>query len=688
LNPQYQYPSNQVDRLPWWIHAPLGIAAILASGFAFWVSRPPAAPPLPKLPSTTLAVVKGGAATISLLPLQGGNPARTITVPGSPNAIVVATDGSKAFLLDTNHGVVVPVDLVNGRSLAAVPVGKLPVDEHLSLDGKLLFVTDNLSAAVIPIDTATYKPQSAQGLSSGVDGYFPWSNGFAAVTIYTASGAPGLLYFSSPTAGLGPPIRAGTNPITDLHFSPDGKTAWLLESGIGNSPGQLIPVDVASGAVGSSLLVGHGPNPGAITKNGRLMIIPNGLDGTVSILDLIQRLVVATVAVGSLPETPTITYDDGTAWVPCQLDKTLVPVSLTTYQIGQPLNLDKPPTAASTTSENGAWVMFSSSNGTASVLDNSSRSFGSAIPVGNGPSMVISADAKTAWVANSLSDSVQQVDLVSGHSGTPIPVAKAPSEMALIQQNGRLLVLSFGDGSHSGFLTAIDGTSQANSAALQVGPSPSSLTVTPDGKTAFIAIHQNNQISVVDLSKFSVGNPIALPCSPTALQITPDGKILYAACANSALVIPIDTTSMAPQGAINVPANPTLVMGNLGKFLYVLGAHDIRAIDTSSNQVVAAQRQSNNIVSLQSMPDDRSLLAIDNTGGSLLLLDGATLKTTKSLFLTQRPDVLRLSRDGKLAFVLDTTKQRFYVVQTALWAVSATIDVSPNAQDIAVPQRR
>ena len=76
--------------------------------------------------------------------LNGGGTKRTVKLPGTPDAILETPDRSKAFLLDTSHGDVIPVNLVTGRVGAAIAVGKLPVDEEMSADGSTLYVTDNL----------------------------------------------------------------------------------------------------------------------------------------------------------------------------------------------------------------------------------------------------------------------------------------------------------------------------------------------------------------------------------------------------------------------------------------------------------------------------------------------------------------------------------------------------------------
>src|SRR6202035_1817111 len=102
---------------------------------------------------------------------------------------------------------------------------------------------------------------------------------------------------------------------------------------------------------------------------------------------------------------------------------------------------------------------------------------------------------------------------------------------------------------------------------------PSSLTLTPDGTTAYIANHQSNSIITVDLTKWQVGARITMPCSPTQLVTTPDGATLYVDCSEASEVLPVTVSSHAVGAPIAVGASSSLVMGNLGKTIFVNTDH-------------------------------------------------------------------------------------------------------------------
>jgi YVTN family beta-propeller protein len=313
---------------------------------------------------------------------------------------------------------------------------------------------------------------------------------------------------------------------------------------------------------------------------------------------------------------------------------------------------------------------------------------GRALHVGNDSGVLIASDSTTAWAANTLSDTVQHLDMSGETSGPPIHVARAPNDLALTQDHRTLLVLSFGDGTHAGSLTAINtGTSRAGP-PLSVGVTPGGLTLSPDGATAYIANHQANSITTVDLKSWRVSGSITLPCSPDHFVITPDGDELYADCSASAAVIPVSTRDRNVGTPIAVAPSPALVMGNQGKVIIVNADHMIQEIDVITNKIVLSRPETGNIVGIVPTPDDSTLVAIENTGGAVLLLNTATLATTTSISVGSSPDDLQLTPNGLRAYVLDSNSQKLYVVDVAAGRVTATVNVAPNAASVMVPSRR
>ena len=665
------------------------VLIVAVAGTGIYVVTHPSAPvgvPLSTPPPATVAVVHSGPAVLALESLTGGETTRTVRLPGSPEAVVETPDRTKAFLLDTDHGDVVPVDLVTGKAGAPIPVGKLPVDEEMSADGSTLYVTDNLGGTVIPINTSTGRAEPARPLTQGVSFYVPSPTGSGGlVGAATAAGQPGVVYFQNPATGPEAPLEIGTNPVQSAFFSKDGRTVWVDEQGANSQPGELVPIDVASQTAGSPIKLGVAPSAFAVTPDGTIDVVANVVDNTLSIVDLASRSVIATVPVGATPTSVAIDAGGTTAWVACALQRTLVPVDLTTHQAGAPIALGNAPGDLALPATSGlAWVLFPSSNGTVNFLKDNPGA-GRTVAVGNEPQVLIGSGSETSWVANSLNDTVQRLDVAAQTAGPPIPVSRAPSDMKLTPDGRTLLVLSFGDGRHPGMLTAIDTSTSAEQTPISVGAGPSDLTLTSTGGAAFIANYQTNSISIVDVTHWRSAGTIALPCGPTSLAITPDNTKLFAACGDIARVIPVSVASHRLGTPIAVTSDPRLVTPVLGTTMIVAGSNALQTLDTNSDTIVQSQAETGNLVDVVETTDGSMILAVDNSGAALVEISPDTLATEKSLAVGTRPGEVALSPDATHAYVLDTSEQKLYVVDLSAWVVKTTISVAPNATSIEVP---
>ena len=664
------------------------LVVALAGGGIYLMSRgPQAVVPLSTPLPSTVAVVHSGPAQLALESLTGNGTNRTVQLPGSPNAILATPDRSKAFLLDTSHGDVIPVNLATGRVGAAIPVGKLPVDEEVSADGSTLYVTDNLGGTVIPINTATDRAEPAQTLTQGVDFYMPSpTTSGAIVGVDTSPGQPGVIYFYNPTTGTGSPVEVGSNPAEFAFYSKDGSTAWVIEPGSNSQPGALIPVDVATHKPGTPIKLGVGPDTYALTPSGETAVIGNASSSSVSIISLATRAVVATVAVGSAPTGLDIDVTGATAWVASGPSHKLVPVNLLTRKAGTAVSLGNAPGDLALPGTAGvAWVLYPSSSGSVNFLDGTAGPLGRPIHVGNGPELMIGTGSETSWVANGITGTVQRVNAAGQRAGPPIKVFESPSELKLTPDGSSLLVLSFGDGVHTGELTSINTTTSKPSKPIDIGAGPSDLTLSPDGSYAFIANYQHNAVVVVDIPNWVVKGIIPLPCGPTDLAITPDDTLLYVGCADSSAIVPVKLPDYTLETPIGVDSIRFLVMPATGTNLLVVGGNGLQTIDTTTNKVIKSVTETANLVDVVETTDGGTILALDNSGAALLLIDPVTLATKKSLAVGTRPDEVVLSPDDTHAYVLDTSQQKLFVVTVATWKVSVTLGVSPDATDVIVP---
>ncbi len=664
------------------------VIAAIAAGALFVTSKgPETVVPLSSPLPSTVAVVHAGPAELELQSLTGGGVTRTLKLPGAPAQILATPDRSKAFLLDTSHGDIVPVNLVSGHVGAPIPVGKLPVNEDISADGSTLYVTDNLGGTVIPVNTSTDSVAPAQALSQGVDFYVPSPTTTGAlVGVDTSNGEPGVVYFYDPSSGKGSPVSVGSNPADFAFYSKDGSTAWVVEQGSNGQPGVLIPLSVATQKPGTPIKLGVSPSAYALTPNGETAVFANASAQTVSIVSLVTRAVVATVAIGSTPTGVDIDATGTTAWIACALTHTLVPINLLTEKAGTPVALTNAPGDIALPSAPGvAWVLFPSSNGSVTFVGGTQGPLGRVIPVGNAPDVLLGTGSETSWVANSLNNTVQRLNVAGQTAGPAISVARSPDQLQLTPDGSSLLVLSYGDGLHAGTLTEINTSTSKPGAPLSVGPAPGPMAVSSSGALAYVASYLARTVTVIDVVNWRVAGTFNLPCGPTDLAVTPDESQLFVACANSSAVLAYKLPDNTLKAVIPVAGIRELVMPQQGTNLLIVCDNALENISTISDKVAKAVAETGNLVDVVETTDASTILAIDNSGAALLWIDPTTLATAKSIAVGTRPDEVALSPDDTRAYVLDTSEQKLFVVNVSLWKMSATLSVSPGATDVAVP---
>jgi YVTN family beta-propeller protein len=225
---------------------------------------------------------------------------------------------------------------------------------------------------------------------------------------------------------------------------------------------------------------------------------------------------------------------------------------------------------------------------------------GKAIPAGSGPAgIAISPNGKTAYVTDAgsspIGNTVTPIDLKTGKDLTPITVGAGPEGIAITPDGTTAYVADSGavvsgqTGNIGNTVTPIDLTTGKALAPITVGNAPESVTITPDGTTAYVANANSQSVSPIDVAANTAGTPVTVQGSPAALAVSTDGSTLYVADANGKQgnITPIDISAGTAGPPIAVPEGPTAIAIN-GDLAYVIcnGAGSLTEVDLSTNAVV------------------------------------------------------------------------------------------------------
>ena len=156
------------------------------------------------------------------------------------------------------------------------------------------------------------------------------------------------------------------------------------------------------------------------------------------------------------------------------------------------------------------------------------------MPTGAEPEGVaVSEDGKIVYVTSEVSDMVHVVDAQNGAVLDNIVVGTRPRRFALTPDRKELWVSA----ELSGEIYIIDRATNQVAQVLKFLPpgfrqsdvTPVDLTMTQDGKKAFITLGRANHIAIVDTASRKIESYILVGSRPWGVRLTPDEKLLYVA---------------------------------------------------------------------------------------------------------------------------------------------------------------
>jgi YVTN family beta-propeller protein len=217
-------------------------------------------------------VVNSGSGTVTPINTETNKPGAPIPLfePG-PNdgaaGVLVAPDNRTVYVLNETPTVasVTAINVRTNKVVANILVSGSPYAMVITPNGKTGYVSGLYSSQVTPINLATNKPGPYIDMSSETAWFGMTPNG---ATIYSLSGSSDtVMPISTATNEPGAPIDIGCYPNA---IAVTSATAYVAcDSGV-------VPIDVATGAVGP--MINAGPEPDAViaAPNGKTVYVGDG----------------------------------------------------------------------------------------------------------------------------------------------------------------------------------------------------------------------------------------------------------------------------------------------------------------------------------------------------------------------------------------------------------------------------
>jgi len=273
-------------------------------------------------------------------------------------------------------------------------------------------------------------------------------------------------------------------------------------------------------------------------------------------------------------------------------------------------------------------------------------------------------------------------------------------------------------------------------AALPTGKGPHEIAVSPDGRSAYIAISGNGQepgrtITVLDLTQRTVKATFDLGSyrQPHDLRVSRNGALLWVTCAPSKAVLEIDTRSgkilrdwkLDQDGAwmlVVTPDERKIYTANLeGKSVSIIDrrANTVRSIAFESSQIgmdvspngreVWVHRMEKQQISVIDVatdkvvatfesggqgfgrvkftPDGKYVLVPQSESKNLVVFEAASRRLLETILLSSSPKVITVSPDSKRAFITSPSTDQAMVIDLVTWKEVSTFPTGKTPDGIA-----
>lgn len=225
----------------------------------------------------------------------------------------------------------------------------------------------------------------------------------------------------------------------------------------------------------------------------------------------------------------------------------------------------------------------------------------------------------------------------------------------MVSNEAKLLVAN----KHSNTLSFVNSETLSVDTTISTGLNPHEIVLTPDHRYAYLSNYAppGNTISVIDLVKRQHIKQISTGkygrIHGTAMS--PDGRNAYFTAGQSGYVIEVDTRTheVTRQIPTHGKISHMVYVSPDGTKLYTanIESEDISVIDRSSGELLMKIPAGSGVEGMAFTPDRKYLWAMNQTGGSVMIIDLATHRVLETFECAGMPVRIRFTPDGKRAVI-------------------------------------
>jgi YVTN family beta-propeller protein len=297
-------------------------------------------------------------------------------------------------------------------------------------------------------------------------------------------------------------------------------------------------IDLGTGKVVVTLPVGKAPHEAAVSPSGKRALVANYGDreqpgSTLTVLDVPDGKVEKTVDLGEHRRPHGMVWlDEHRALVTSETSKALLAVDVDAGKVTAVIATDQEGSHMVVASPDGSRAFVANvKSGSMTAIDLKAKKRLANVPAAAGTEgIAVTPGGKQVWVTNREADSVSVIDAVSLKVLATLPSPSLPIRAKATPDGRRVLVTNASSGDLSVFSVAgrklerrvpLGVTGKSDHPDLGDGSLPVGLVIAPDGKRAYIAHTNADQISILDLETWKPVGTLTAGKEPDGMAFSP-----------------------------------------------------------------------------------------------------------------------------------------------------------------------
>ena len=298
---------------------------------------------------------------------------------------------------------------------------------------------------------------------------------------------------------------------------------------------------------------------GYVMTNGPFAYVANINSNSVSMIDILLTLPVATIPVGAGPWGVALSPNGKQVYVSNNHENDVSVIDAASSAVIATIPVQLSPFGLAFTPDGSAVYVVNGTSNSVSVISTASQTVVATVPVQGSPvgvAMAQTSNGTFAYVTNSASNTVSVIAVGASPAVVQtINVGSAPRWIA-VSPNNSLAYVENGGGNN---VSVISTASNTVTATIPVGAAPFGAAFSPDSSRAYVANSASNSVSVINTASNSVLSTIPGFNNPVHVALTPDGTSAYVTDLNSNMVSVVSTASNTITATAAVGAAPIQV---------------------------------------------------------------------------------------------------------------------------------